>query len=71
MGQGIEYAKYAHKVLDGGLIPYRDFTVEYPPLALPVFVFPGWLAGTHFSGYMEIFGLTMAICGVVSVSCRR
>ncbi|MGZ4193961.1 MAG: hypothetical protein ACXVRW_16040 [Solirubrobacteraceae bacterium] len=65
----IEYAKYAHKILDLGLVPYRDFTVEYPPLALPVFVFPGWIAGSQFSGYMEIFGLTMAICGVMSVSC--
>ena len=64
-----EYAKYARDILHLGLVPYRDFTVEYPPLALPVFVFPGWIAGSHFSGYVEIFALTMAICGVVSVSC--
>jgi uncharacterized membrane protein len=65
----VEYAKYAHSILDRGLMPYRDFSVEYPPLALPVFVFPSWIAGSHFSGYMEVFGLLMAICGVVSVGC--
>jgi uncharacterized membrane protein len=65
----VEYAKYAHSILDRGLMPYRDFSVEYPPLALPVFVFPAWIAGSHFSGYMEVFGLLMAICGVVSVGC--
>jgi uncharacterized membrane protein len=63
----VEYAKYAHNVLDRGLVPYRDFSVEYPPLALPAFVFPSLFAGKSFSAYMEIFGLGMAICGVLAV----
>jgi uncharacterized membrane protein len=65
----IEYAKYGHNIVVRGLVPYRDFTVEYPPLALAVFVFPSWIAGSHFSGYMEIFGLIMATCGVLAVGC--
>ena len=65
----IEYSHYAHKILDRGLVPYRDFTVEYPPLALPIFVFPAMLAGKHFSGYMEVFGLLMAACGVIAGAC--
>jgi hypothetical protein len=61
-----EYAQYARNILVRGLVPYRDFSVEYPPLALPVFLLPRLIAGNHFSGYMEIFGLMMAACGVIS-----
>jgi uncharacterized membrane protein len=63
----VEYARYAHDILIRSLVPYRDFSVEYPPLALPVFVIPSMIAGRHFSGYMEIFELGMAICGGISV----
>ena len=63
----IEYARYAHYILVRGLVPYRDFAVEYPPLALPVFVIPSMIAGSYFSGYMEIFELGMATCGVIAV----
>jgi hypothetical protein len=62
----VEYARYAHNILVRGLFPYRDFAVEYPPLALPVFVIPSMIAGRYFSGYMEIFGLVMAACGVLA-----
>jgi uncharacterized membrane protein len=61
-----EYAKYARNIVVRGLVPYRDFSVEYPPLALPVFVLPRLIAGNHFSGYMEVFGLMMAAFGVIS-----
>ncbi len=63
----VEYARYAHDILIRGLVPYRDFSVEYPPLALPVFLIPSLIAGTHFSGYMEVFELGMALCGVIAV----
>jgi uncharacterized membrane protein len=62
----IEYNKYARDILVSGLVPYRDFSVEYPPLALPIFLIPRMIAGSHFSGYMEVFGLMMAACGVIA-----
>jgi hypothetical protein len=65
----LEYARYGHNIVDRGLVPYRDFPVEYPPLAIPIFAIPTMIAGRHFSGYMEVFGLGMAICGVLAVGC--
>jgi uncharacterized membrane protein len=44
-------------------VPYRDFPVEYPPGALPVFVLPSLLGGA----YAETFAWTMAVCGVALV----
>ena len=61
-----EYAKYARRIVVRGLVPYRDFSVEYPPLALPIFLIPRLIAGNSFSGYMVVFELVMAACGVIS-----
>jgi uncharacterized membrane protein len=61
-----EYFKYANYIVGRGLFPYRDFSVEYPPLSLPIFVLPRLIAGNSFSGYMEAFELMMAVCGVIA-----
>jgi Glycosyltransferase family 87 len=61
-----EYAKYANYIVGRGLFPYRDFSVEYPPLSLPIFVIPRLLAGHSFTGYMTVFELMMAACGVIT-----
>jgi Glycosyltransferase family 87 len=61
-----EYYKYANYIVGRGLFPYRNFSVEYPPLSLPIFVLPRLLAGHSFSGYMTVFELMMAACGVVT-----
>ena len=37
------YESYGDAVLDGE-VPYRDFQLEYPPAALPVFVMPALAA---------------------------
>jgi uncharacterized membrane protein len=50
------------RAIRGGLVPYRDFPVEYPPGALPVFVAP-----TYVGGYMSTFGWLMALCGALCV----
>ena len=61
-----EYARYARNIVVRGLMPYRAFSVEYPPLALPVFLIPRLISASSFSGYMEVFELMMAACGVIA-----
>jgi Glycosyltransferase family 87 len=48
-----------------GLLPYRDFAVEYPPAALPAFLIPSLIAGggSDLSAYGRAFELLMAVCG--------
>lgn len=56
------YQHYGDNIVHGGLIPYRDFALEYPPAALPVFVLAS-LAG-H---YADTFSDLMACCGVAII----
>jgi hypothetical protein len=49
--------------IKAGLVPYRDFAVEYPPGSLPVFALPSFLGGD----YPATFAWLMAVCGVALV----
>jgi len=53
------YQRYGDAVAHDHAVPYRDFAVEYPPAALPVFVVPAWYEGF---GYRTAFKGLMAIC---------
>jgi uncharacterized membrane protein len=57
-----EYHRYGTSMLDGQ-VPYRDFGVEYPPGALPVFAVPA-IGHEGFSLYNREFQILMALCGV-------
>lgn len=57
------YAQYGDAMVDHGRVPYRDFAVEYPPGALPVFAVP-----SLFGDYASAFAWLMAACGVALVA---
>jgi len=52
------YESYG-QAMEEGQVPYRDFAVEYPPGALPVFLLPA-LADSDFR---TVFEWLMALCG--------
>lgn len=54
------YQRYADLMLSGE-VPYRDFRVEYPPLALPFFIVPAWVSGGTFAGFWMAFGVEMLV----------
>ena len=49
--------------MKAGQVPYRDFAVEYPPGALPMFLLPSLIGGS----YASTFAWLMAVCGVLLV----
>ena len=64
------YQRYGNAIADGK-IPYRDFKLEYPPGALPVFALPGLIApgeGERLTpGFRRAFETVMWICGAAAL----
>jgi len=58
------YQKYGDDVTHNHQVPYRDFDLEYPPAALPVFIAPALLERYD---YDRVFQGLMFICLVVLV----
>ena len=57
------YEGFGRRILDGD-VPYGDFSVEYPPFALPAFVAPALVTSTA-PDYLFVFKLMMTGLGVV------
>jgi uncharacterized membrane protein len=60
------YENYGDAMLHGN-VPYRDFSVEYPPGALPVFAAPSIGNEGDAAAYKRTFGALMAACGAALV----
>ena len=66
------YERYGN-LMEQGEVPYRDFRLEYPPGALPVFVLPSLVTerGNRreyretFEGLMELFAIAGIACAAV------
>ncbi|HEX3226537.1 MAG TPA: hypothetical protein VHQ89_10605, partial [Gaiellaceae bacterium] len=53
------YQTYGDDIVHGHHVPYRDFTLEYPPAALPVFAAPSVFEGYD---YRSVFQYLMLLC---------
>jgi hypothetical protein len=62
------YQNYGDAISDGK-VPYRDFGLEYPPAALPVFVIPSLLRSPEgdLDAYRDRFEVEMIVCGELAV----
>ena len=60
------YEKYGDAVADGQ-VPYRDFRLEYPPGAVPVFVLPSLGHEGNRAAYDRWFERLMALCGCLAL----
>jgi hypothetical protein len=51
-------------------VPYADFSVEYPPAALPVFGLPSLVVsrGASQTDYDRAFGFLMALCAAATIA---
>ncbi|MDQ3992761.1 MAG: hypothetical protein M3229_03790, partial [Actinomycetota bacterium] len=58
------YERYGEAMV-AGEVPYRDFAVEYPPGALPVFALP--TVGDGSDGYRRLFEALMWLCGAAAL----
>ena len=61
------YERYGDAIVHHGRVPYRDFAVEYPPGALPVFAAPALVADAKdLPRYSLWFELAMLACGAAA-----
>jgi hypothetical protein len=65
------YQHYGNLIADGK-VPYRDFDVEYPPGALPIFALPGLARHGHdqqvSAGFRRAFETLMWMCGALALA---
>jgi hypothetical protein len=65
------YQRYGNAIADGK-VPYRDFELEYPPGALPVFALPGLAEPGRnqqvSTGFRRSFETIMWLCGAAALA---
>jgi hypothetical protein len=58
------------EAMSRGQVPYRDFALEYPPGALPIFIAPTWIGGGYADTFWWLMGGLGACCLLLAAFCR-
>jgi hypothetical protein len=58
------YGQYGHRIMQGDL-PYRDFSIEFPPGALPALVLPDVVHSHYIAGFHAFQFACAALCLVL------
>ena len=63
-----EYYDYASRIVRG-MVPYRDFAAEYPPVAMVIFWLPRRLSGPGYDAFVRWFEVEMFLfsCGNITL----
>ncbi len=63
-----EYYDYASRMVRG-MVPYRDFASEYPPVAMVIFWIPRVISGPGYDAFVRWFEVEMylASCGIIAL----
>jgi len=59
------YMRYGDAIVHHGQVPYRDFQLEYPPGALPIFILPSLAEPFDYARSVQ---LEMLACGIAAVA---
>lgn len=72
-GQLSDVPVYVHysRLVRGGAVPYRDFTFEYPPAALPALLLPAYLSWSYATSFAVLMGACGAGCIAATASALR
>src|SRR5579884_1264429 len=60
------YGEYGSRIVHG-LVPYHDFSMEFPPGAIPPLAVPA-LPGSHYVVWFKLFELVCALAAVTAVA---
>lgn len=60
------YYHYSSRIVNG-FTPYADFSAEYPPVAMLIFLLPRLVSGAAYSAYVYWFELEMLLFGWANI----
>ncbi len=72
-GQLSDVPVYVHwaDLVRGGAVPYRDFSFDYPPVALPALLLPAYMSWSYATSFAVFMGVCGAGCIAAAASALR